>query len=210
VSFHQFQRRLIAAFAIPALAACSSYGGSAGGTLDLTNPSIVPPLRMNEVRLLRGMTDANILGHMAMSDSVEVVMAKYAEQRTKDDAVLEFARQMDVEHSTNLAAERQLAQNTGLGMNTMVGEMRVSHMGTLVDSVGPQVSDINFDHNYVVANVQMHRHMLAELEQLQGVAKNDKVQDHIAATMATVERHLSEAHDLAVKHGYMTANAWNY
>jgi len=191
------------------LSACASTSRNqatySAGNVSLTEP-VVPPLAASEVDMLRRMTDPNILGHLAMGDSVEIVMAKFAEGRTKDDAVLDLARTMDVDHSTSLQRERDIAGRNGLGMQTMVGELKMSHMGTYVDSLSPRISELTFDHNYIMAQVQVHRHMLAELRTLQDVARDDAIRRHIAAAIPIVSAHYMKAHDLAVKRQYVKAD----
>jgi putative membrane protein len=196
---------MIVAAAVPAFAACAtvpaSDTASAAGNV---TPAMIEstPIAVMEADMLRRMTDPNILGHIAMSDSVEVVMAQFAQKRTRSDDILSYARQMDVDHSSDRAKVRDLAQTTGVGMHTIAGELKASHMGSMVDSVGPQISEITFDRNYVLANLQMHQHMLAELQTLQSVAQNSAVRDHIAAMLPVVQGHLNGARDLARKYGY--------
>ena len=115
---------------------------------------------------------------------------------------------MDVDHSTNLQNERALAERTGLGMHTMVGEMKASHMGVFVDSVGPQISEMYLDHNYIMSQVQIHEHMLAELRTLDGVAKSNAVRKHIEAMIPIVAGHLNTARDMAVRRGYIKKDSW--
>ncbi len=53
-----------------------------------------------------------------------------------------------------------------------------------------------------MSQVQLHQHVLAELEALQSVAKNPAVREEIANTMPIVRDHLSRAHALAVEKGF--------
>lgn len=203
-------RILIGAIAAPAFVACASTqtsDTSAAGALAVPNVIEIVPVSASEAVMLRRMTDPNILGHVSMSDSVEVVMAKFAQQRTKNDDVLDFARKMDVDHSTDMQAVRNIAQTTGLGMHTIVGELAMSHMGAMVDSVGPQISGMTFDRNYILANVQMHQHMLAELETLHASAQNATVREHLAQMIPTVQSHLDRARDIARKYDWASRKA---
>jgi putative membrane protein len=200
-------RTLLAAVAIPAVVVSAPirHGRtlSAPPVAQVSNQlqdSVISP---REVKMLQSMTDPNILGHMAMADSVEIVMAKMAQNRSKSDGVLQFAKQMLADHTASLDNERAVARRTGLGMQTMTGELNVSHFGTMVDSVSPKVSDIAFDRDYVLAQVQMHQHILMELRTLQTVARNPAVRSHIAATIPVVAEHLKRARALAVSHDYM-------
>jgi predicted outer membrane protein len=196
-------RGVVAALTAPAFIACASTRHNdmgAAGTLKLTDATAA--LSSSEVTMLQRMTDPNILGHMAMGDSVEIVMAQFAEHRTKNDDVLNFARMMDVDHSTHLAAERTLGTTSGVGIHTLANELKASHMGPMVDSIGPQISELKFDRNYILSQVQMHQHMLGELEVLQDVAKNDMVRDHVRATIPIVQAHLDRAREIAKKYDY--------
>lgn len=205
------QRATVLALTIPAFVACASARRSdtsmAAGTIAVPATIEVPPISRSEADLLRRMTDPNILGHIAMADSVEAVMAQFAQQRTKNDDVLQFARQMNVDHNTDRQAVENLARTTGAGMHTIVGELRMSHMGTLVDSVGPQISEVTFDRNYILANVQMHEHMLGELEALQGTAQNPAIRDHVTAMIPVVQAHLDRARAIARKYDYASRRA---
>jgi predicted outer membrane protein len=196
---------ILTAAATTAFVACASTPqydtASAAGNLSLLD---APPVTLSadELTMLSRMTDANILGHVAMADSVEVVMAEFAEKRTMSDDILAYARRMDTDHSTHLLKTRDLAGTTNVGIHTIVGEMKASHMGEMVDSIGPQKSEVNFSRNYVLSQVQMHRHMLAELNELAAVAKNAAVRDHITATIPVVQGHLNDAIALARKYDY--------
>lgn len=198
-------RGVVAAIAAPAFIACASTRqndtmSAASGSLKLTDATAA--LSSSEVDMLQRMTDPNILGHMAMGDSVEIVMAQFAEQRTKNDDVLGFARMMDADHNAHLAAERNLGTTSGIGIHTLANELKVSHMGRMVDSIGPQISELKFDRNYILAQVEMHQHMLGELQVLQGVAKNEQVRDHIRASIPIVQSHLDRAREIAKKYDY--------
>jgi putative membrane protein len=196
-------RGVVAALAVPAFVACASTHqneSAAAGTLNVMDATAT--LSSSEVSMLQRMTDPNILGHIAMSDSVEIVMAQFAQRRTKNDDVLSFARMMDVDHSSDLETERQLGSSTGLGIHTLANELKVSHMGPMVDSVGPQIGEMKFDRNYILSQVQMHQHMLGELQVMQDVAKNASVRDHVKATIPVVQAHLDRARDIAKKYDY--------
>jgi putative membrane protein len=204
MQFKMVFRGVVVAMAAPAFIACASTQRadtmSAAGTLSLTDAAAT--LDASDTTMLRRMTDPNILGHMAMADSVEAVMAQLAQRRTENDDVLDFARMMDVDHSTHLQAERALATLTGVGIHTLTTEFKISHMGPMVDSVGPQISEMTFDRNYVLSQIQMHEHMLGELAILQDVARNDKVREHIASTIPVIQRHLERARALAKKYDF--------
>jgi putative membrane protein len=207
MQFRMGVRGVVAALAAPAFIACASTrqsdSVSAAGTLNFSDATdATAALSSSEVAMLQRMTDPNILGHMAMGDSVEIVMAEYAQRRTKNDDVLDFARMMASDHSTHLTAERTLGTTSGVGIHTLANELKASHMGRMVDSIGPQISELTFDRNYVLAQIEMHQHMLGELQVMQGVAKNEMVRDHVKATIPVVQAHLDRARAIAKKYDY--------
>jgi predicted outer membrane protein len=210
---HSLTRTLAIALAAPAFVACASTqtqanptSTMAGGTLAADVIQTVP-ITTTESELLHRMSNANILGHISLGDSVEQVMAKLAESRTKNDDVLNFARMMDVDHSTDMMQVKDLAKSTGAGMYTISGEMKVAHMGRMVDSLGPQISELTFDRNYILANVQMHQHMLGELQTLQGVTTMPAIRDHITAMLPIIQNHLTRAQEIARKYDYASKHA---
>jgi len=204
MSFTAGIRGVVVAMAAPAFIACASTHQSdnlsSAGSLNLTDASAA--LSPSEVNMLQRMTDPNILGHMAMADSVEVVMAEFAQTRTKNDDVLNFARMMNSDHSVHRDAVRNLAATTGVGIHTLASELRVSHMGRMVDSIGPQISEMKFDRNYILAQIEMHQHILGELQVLQDVAKNDMVRNNVRATIPVVQAHLDRAREIAKKYDF--------
>jgi predicted outer membrane protein len=197
-------RPLVALFAISALAAgASAQKGSsstASGTVDLSAYPI-PALDASEQQLLRGMSDADILGHFITVDSMEVATADSAMRILKTDDVLSYARLMHAAHTEHWKHDRDVAQQTGIKPITIFGGLKASHVAASLDSVH-FASDITLDRHYVMSQVQLHQHVLAELEALQSVAKNPAVRDEITNTIPIVRDHLARAHALAVEKGF--------
>jgi len=188
-----------------ALAACSSnqgYGAaaSAAGTVNLSAYP-VPALNSSELQLLSGMSDADILGHFITVDSMEVATADSALRVLKTQDVLEFARLMKATHSENLMRDKQLAEQIGITPIRMFGGLRASHVAAALDSIR-QASDLKLDYHYVMGQVELHQHVLAELQELRGVAKNPAVVEQIDAAIPMLRDHLARAHALAVAHDF--------
>lgn len=200
-----YVRPIVCAFAIGALAACSSNqgygsGASAAGTVNLAAYP-VPALSASEVRLLHGMSDADILGHFITVDSMEVATSDSMLQVGKTNEVLQYARLMRNVHEENLLRDRELARRTGITPVEMFGGLRASHVAASLDSIR-QASDLKLDYHYVMSQVELHEHVLAELQELRGVAKNPGVVERIDALIPVVRDHLERAHALAVERGY--------
>lgn len=192
---------VMAAAAIGACASSSQYASnSAPGTVDLAAYPI-PPLPANEVGRLRGMSDEDILGHMALVDSIEMATSDSAIRLLKGDQLLSYARMMRASHSTDLLQVRDIAQRTGIPAVEQQGGLRKSHIVAQLDSL-PQASDLTMEHHYVMSQIALHQHVLRELEVLQDVAQNDAVRHHVDALTPVVRDHLARAHALAVERGY--------
>jgi len=193
------------ALAVSVVAACSSnqgYGSaaSAAGNVNLAAYPI-PTLSASEVQLLRGMSDADILGHFITVDSMEAATADSALRIVKTDDVLQYARLMQSAHRENLKRDNELAQQTGITPVRMFGGLRASHVAASVDSIR-QASDLKLDYHYVMSQVELHQHVLAELQELRGVAKNPAIVQQIDMVVPMVRDHLARAHALAVERGY--------
>lgn len=161
-----------------------------------------------DTQLLQGMTDENILAHLAMGDSMEIRMAQHALQQTQTQSVRDFANTLIADHTASLQQGRTAAQQAGLtpqlavgdtagmrmmdhmnmsSMSSMSGNMNMSHGGTMAYS----------DANFIRHNVMMHRHMLSELQTLSGVARSDAVKSTVTASIPVVQKHLTTAQQLA-------------
>ena len=195
-------KRFTVSLAVVAVAACASNQAyeSSGGTVDLANYP-VRSLSASELQNLRGMSDATILGHIATVDSMEVVTADSLLRISKTSDVVEYANMMHVAHATHFQRTRAIGKETGVTPTGVYGGIRASHIAAALDSVR-FASDLTVDHHYISSQIMLHEHVLAELEQLQSVAQNQAIRDHIASTIPAVRDHLVRAHAIAISKGY--------
>lgn len=192
---------VVMAAVIGACASSSQYASNtAAGTVDLAAYP-APPLSSPEIQRLRGMSDEDILGHIALVDSIEMATSDSAIRLLKSDQLLSYARMMRANHSTDLMQVRDVAQRTGIPAVEQQGGLRKSHILAQLDSL-PQASDLTMEHHYVMSQIALHQHVLRELEVLQDVARNDAVRQHVEAVIPVVKDHLARAHALAVERGY--------
>jgi predicted outer membrane protein len=184
-------------FAVSAAAACSSmprsYTSSGDVDLSLATPAT---LGTEETTLLRQMSDANIIGHLMTVDSLEITLSDTALRVTKSDAIGDFARLMHLSHDDDRKALKDVADAAGLIPTIDVTRLRSSHVAAGVDSVR-LTSEITKDQQYLRAQIELHQHALAELEVLQGVAKNTALRQHITEMIPVVRNHLGRAQALA-------------
>lgn len=189
-------RGIIAMVAIVAAAACSTNRSYiSGGDVDL---SMATPATLDagHVTMLRQMSDANILGHLIAIDSLEVMMADTALRHVKTDNVNEYAKLMNLAHSDDWKSLRDLAASTGLIPTIDVARLSAHRVAAGTDSVR-KTSDITKDQLYIRSQIDMHQHVLAELQVLEGVARNDALRAHVTTMIPVVRDHLARAQAMA-------------
>jgi putative membrane protein len=195
-------RSILCLLALSSVAACArnrqTYTSTAAGDVDLSLATSV--LGNREVTILREMSDANIVGHLLEVDSIEVAAADTAKKLSRSDDVLAFAKMMHLAHAGDEEKERDIARATGLIPTIDVAKLRSSHVARSLDSLRI-ASDLTIDRHYLMSQVQLHQHALAELEVLEGVARRSDIRDHIAELIPVVQDHLSRAQALAKAHG---------
>jgi predicted outer membrane protein len=196
--------RFIACATVAASAACASSGhyttSSASGTVD--DPRYKgAALSDRERNMLKGMSDADILGHFITVDSLEVATADSALRLSKSDEILNFAKVVRAAHTDAMRSDKDLAKQQGITPLYIFGGFAATHVAASLDSVGI-ASEQTIDRHYVVSQIELHQHVLDELALLQGAAKNQAVRDHINRIIPVMRDHLAQAHALAVKKGF--------
>ena len=179
--------------AVTGAVACSTTTRTytSGGDVDL---SVATPaeLEPGEVTVLRQMSDANILGHLMTLDSLEITVSDTALYHVRTDAVGAYAKMMHLAHEDDWKALRDIAASTGLVPTLDVEKLRSKPVAAGLDSVR-KTSDITKDQLFMRTQVELHREALAELQVLDGVAKNRELRDHISAMIPVVRDHLARA-----------------
>ena len=189
-------RMIVAMLALGATAACSSRQNYvSGGDVDITMaaPAELSP---GEVTILQQMSDANILGHLMTLDSLEITMSDTALYHVKGDQASAYAKMMHLAHEDDRKALKDIAASTGLVPTLDVAKLRSSAVAAGLDSVR-KGSDLNKDQQYMRAQIELHRYALAELQVLEGVAKNTMLRRHIVEMMPVVRDHLARAQGIA-------------
>lgn len=190
-------RIIIAMLAITTAAACSSMNRTymSGGDVDL---SVATPAKLEpgEVTVLRQMSDANILGHLMTLDSLEVTLADTALYHVKTDDVGAYAKMMHLAHEDDWKALKDIASSTGLVPTLDVEKLRTKPVAAGLDSVR-KTSDVTKDQLFMRTQIEMHREALAELQVLDGVARNRMLREHISSMIPVVRDHLARAMAIA-------------
>ena len=190
-------RVFVAALAVVSAAACSTMNRTymSGGDVDL---SLATPAQLgsDETTMLRQMSDANIIGHLIVVDSLEVTLSDTALRHIKSDEVGAYAKMMHLVHSDDWKALKDIAGSTGIVPTIDVTKLRSSHVAAGIDSVR-KTSDITKDQQFIRAQIELHQHALAELQTLDGVPRNAMLRTHVSNMIPVVRDHLARAMAIA-------------
>ncbi|HEX3866166.1 MAG TPA: DUF4142 domain-containing protein [Gemmatimonadaceae bacterium] len=204
------KRTFAAALAISTAAAVSLGAQQDRSSAAIATPVLpnypASPIGVSETQLLQRMSDANILGHLAIMDSVQIVLSDWTVNYSKSDAVTAFAKETDARYRKNLDVDHKLGQETGIGLTTMTGELHRSHIGPSIDSVIVS-SDITLDRHYLMSELEWDQHMLGELAILEATARHPAIRDHIAAQIPVIQGELDRARSLAAARGIISKKA---
>jgi predicted outer membrane protein len=197
-------RSLALAMTAPFFLACAhtapSVFSSAGGSVDLAAYPI-PPLNASETTLLRGMSDADILGHFITVDSMQVATADTLVRLSKTDDVVTYAKLVRASHAQHLRVDSTLARQAGVIPTMLFGGLRASHVAAELDSTR-LASDLTVDRHYIMSQIELNEHVLAELQVLEGVAQNPALREEIRSMMPVLRDHLARAHAIAIEKGF--------
>ena len=162
---------------------------------------------------IRGMSDANIVAHLAAGDSLEVQLSQAILGRAQNQAVRDFAQRMVTEHTQHMQQGRQLAMQNGITptpapgdtvdammamrmMNRLTnGGMSGMNMSTGTNGTSGGASGGDTDRQLMGVEVAMHRHMLHELTMMQSQATG-AARTLVDQTIPIVRQHLSDAESI--------------
>lgn len=153
------------------------------------------------------MSQAAALAAVMAVDEHEVAAAEQADGRDLDDAVEEYADQLENDHRRNLAATRALLDSTGgtAGADSPeLDAMRQKHRTERERLAGVE-DDAEYQRAWLEAMVADHTAALEMLDsQLIPAATDDPVREHLQKTRQAIAGHLETAQQLRDEAG--TAN----
>lgn len=161
----------------------------------------IPALSSSEATLLRGMSDADILGHFITIDSMQVATADTLMRLSKTDDVVTYAKLVRAAHSQHLRVDSTMAHQANIIPTMLFGGLRASHVAAELDSTR-LASDVTVDRHYIMSQIELNEHVLAELQILQNVAHDPALRSDIESLMPTLRDHLARAHAIAIEKGF--------
>jgi len=209
------------ALATASLAACNNQNDAmtddatpAGATTDATTDPAMSDGNPNDMDGVDGMNDPGMAGGMDMPgdasagagealalvmavDQHEIDAAEQARGKDLPDDVAEYANMLHTEHSRNLEADQQLAQDSGISPATTDKvtahkEKGQAELDRLAELDGEAYADA-----YVDAMVKGHTEALAMIDdQLLPAATDPALQAHLTSTRDAVAKHLERGQAL--------------
>jgi putative membrane protein len=193
-------RRLFVSSALTLLALTPAIAQSTekphAPTLGIGNPSFAAPGTKEQAPGVPAPHQANVPDRVfviraTLGGAAEIELAQLSEQKTRNDAVREFARHMIRDHSRADETLGKLAEADGIPVPEEIDAKQRGIREGLSRLSGPE-----FDIEYMRVQVQNHQRMAQLMEYVIGSGEDAQVQGFAAATLPTVFTHLAMARDL--------------
>jgi putative membrane protein len=160
-----------------------------------------PGFNAVDAEIYRSMTDANIMAHMLVGDSLEIEMARLAAERAVDPEVREFARMLADEHSRHLATSLEMARDEDIGSIPADGDRHGVTLRRYLSSLRAMNPSTAFDRAFLRYQIRHHDHEMNALRAMRPAARDDDLEQHIDETLPVIERHLVRARELGGRLG---------
>ncbi|MDB4875017.1 MAG: hypothetical protein JWM41_1463 [Gemmatimonadetes bacterium] len=142
------------------------------------------------------MTNSNIIAHLAIGDTLEVLLSRLGVDRAQNMAVREFAQRMVDAHSAHLHGIIQNAVQNGI--SPMLAPSDTADIATTrraIDALTKAPAGPDFDRQLMRAEVAVHEHMLHDLNLMRSQAAGT-AQQIVDQTIPVVQQHLSDARNI--------------
>ena len=163
-----------------------------------------PGFNAVDAEVYRSMTDANIMAHMIVGDSLEIEMARLAAERAGDPEVREFARMLVDEHTRHLATSLEMARDEDIGSVPAAGDRHAVTLRRYLASLRAMGSSTAFDRAFIRYQIRHHDHEVNALRAMRPAARDDDLEQHIDETLPVIERHLNRSRELGGRLGLAT------
>jgi putative membrane protein len=165
-------------------------------TLGIGNPGFAAPGTNEQAPGVPAPHQSNVPDQVfviraTLGGAAEIELARLAEQKTRNDAVREFARHMFRDHSRADNTLSRLAERDGISVPEELDAKHQHVRDGLSRLSGPE-----FDIEYLRVQVQNHQRMAQLMEYVIGSGEDTQVQAFAAATLPKVFTHLAMAREL--------------
>ncbi len=201
---------VIAGSLTPAQADAQVTGSGIRVSKDAYVPSVsegavidAPGFNAVDAEVYRSMTDANIMSHMIVGDSLEIEIARIAAERAGDPEVREFARMLVDEHTRHLATSLEMSRDEDIGSIPADGDRHAVTLRRYLSSLRAMASSPAFDRAFLRYQIRHHDHEMNALRAMRPAARDDDLEQHIDETLPVIERHLNRSRELGARLGVM-------
>jgi putative membrane protein len=163
-----------------------------------------PGFNAVDAEVYRTMTDANIMAHMIVGDSLEIEIARLAAERAGDPEVREFARMLVDEHTRHLSTSLEMARDEDIGSVPSDGDRHAVTLRRYLASLRAMESSPAFDRAFLRYQIRHHDHEVNALRAMRPAARDDDLEQHIDETLPVIERHLNRSRELGGRLGVNT------
>lgn len=136
-----------------------------------------------------GMSDANIVAHLTMGDSLEVALSQTGATRAEHNEVRDFAQRMVKEHTAHMQSAMTAAGSV-IPSRADTADARMA--SSVITQLTNAHAGADYDKKFMRAEVMMHQHMLNDLITLRPNASG-ATQQLIDSTIPVVRKHLRDA-----------------
>jgi putative membrane protein len=137
-----------------------------------------------------GAADLKFINDAAQGGMMEVQLGQTAQQKASSDAVKEFGKKMEQDHSQANKELTDLAKMKNVSLPSDMGNHK-----SMVDKLSA-LSGAAFDKAYMKAMVRDHRKDVKEFERESANGMDSDVKAFAAKTLPTLKEHLRMAEDL--------------
>jgi putative membrane protein len=142
------------------------------------------------------MSNANIVAHLAMGDSLEIALSQAGTGRAQNQAVRDFAQRMVTEHTQHMQMGQQMAAQAGIAPAHLAADTAEAQMATrMMNRISNAPAGADYDRRLMRAEVMMHQHMLHELNAVRPQASGATLQ-LVEQTIPVVQQHLTDAQSI--------------
>ena len=147
------------------------------------------------------LSQKNVVDHLIVGDSIEVVMAQLAVSRSQNAAVKEFATMLVTDHQSHLTNLNKLAGKKDIGREANAADTSGAHIARALGELQSMSADSNFDRAFISAQIEHHTMAIAALNKMKPAAKDDDLQKDIDKTLPVLQNHLSRANAVLAQLG---------
>ena len=141
-------------------------------------------------------SSANVIAHISTGDSLEVELARMAQQRATNDEVRSIAQTLEQDHSANRDRATQLAEQEGVTMMPPPGDTSATHFRNVTQRL-EQLQDQEFDRAFVQQQIEHHDEEVRKLTTMQSTVQDPEVREFVESTLNAVQQHLQRLQQIS-------------